>query len=603
VKPAVASSVKPATRPEGSKTAGAEVGPARQSSAQIAATVVIFSGISFLAFLAIFLLYSLHERRDTIEEAGRQDRSLARTLEQHAARSFDVADFLLRLATTSLAPDGQAVDEATARSVLASWSAYAPRSLAIFLVGAEGKPRYTSSTLTPNANLSDRAYFRFHLDPGNRGKFYIGPPILGRGTRQMVIPMSRAVRDAQGKLTAVMVVAIKLAYFDEFFESIDVGRHGVIGLYTTSGEALAVRPPAAAPEADAETTAKCPSVALAAQGQAEGTIKSEICGDDFPRITSFHLVAGYPLVIRVGLARDDVLATWRVDLWRYGAALVGIAILLALFNFILTQQLDERDRDRQALRAAMVEAEAANRAKSDFLANISHELRTPLNAIIGFSELIVSRLSGSPDNQVYADYARHICDSGNHLLELINDLLDLSKAESGRMELEDEIIDLRAAIERSVATIATLAERGRVTLSLELGEPLPLLHADSGKIRQILINLLSNAVKFTPVGGTVTLRAGIRPDGDFAIAVEDTGIGMSAEEIPVALSPFGQIGSALSRRHSGTGLGLPLTKRLVELHGGRLEIESFPGKGTVVTAYFPAARVEPAAPTTISSRA
>ncbi len=338
--------------------------------------------------------------------------------------------------------------------------------------------------------------------------------------------------------------------------------------------------------------AQCPTFRELAQGQTEGTLEKEVCEDGVPRITGFHVVAGYPLVIRVGLARNDVLATWRINGWRYGAALLAIAIGLALFNLMLVQQLAERDRDRQALRTAMVEAESANRAKSEFLANISHELRTPLNAIIGFSEIIESRLAGAPETRVFADYARHICDSGNHLLGLINDLLDLSKAESGRMELEQELIDVRVAIERSLATITTLAARGQIALAVEAPEHLPLLRADEVKLRQILINLLSNAVKFTPAGGAVTVRAGLEATGEFAISVEDTGIGMSAADIPVALEPFGQIGSALSRRHSGTGLGLPLTKRLVELHGGRLEIVSRPGKGTVVAAHFPASLVE-----------
>jgi PAS domain S-box-containing protein len=262
-----------------------------------------------------------------------------------------------------------------------------------------------------------------------------------------------------------------------------------------------------------------------------------------------------------------------------------------LFYEGTVRDITELRRAEDALRAAMAEVEAASLAKSYFLANISHELRTPLNAIIGFSEIMQNQLLGPVENATYLGYASDIYESGTHLLGLINEILDLSKAEAGRMEINDEIVEVPVLVERCVATLRPQADKTRITLHNVASATLPALVADRARLRQILVNLLSNAIKFTPERGNVTVTAFIDEDRRFAISVADTGIGMSPEQIPIALEPFRQIDSALNRAHGGTGLGLPLTKRLIELHGGAFEIESVLGQGTTVTVRFPQARV------------
>ena len=262
-----------------------------------------------------------------------------------------------------------------------------------------------------------------------------------------------------------------------------------------------------------------------------------------------------------------------------------------LFYEGTVRDITELRRAEEALRTAMSEVEAASRAKSYFLANISHELRTPLNAIIGFSEIMQNQLVGPIENPTYLGYARDIFESGTHLLGLINEILDLSKAEAGRMEINDEVVDVPVLVERCMATLRPQAEKTRVSMHSTMSGELPTLLADRARLRQILVNLLSNAVKFTPEGGKVTVTAFIDADRRFAISVADTGIGMSPEQIPIALEPFRQIDNALNRAHGGTGLGLPLSKRLIELHGGTFEIESSPGQGTTVTIRFPQTRV------------
>jgi signal transduction histidine kinase len=250
--------------------------------------------------------------------------------------------------------------------------------------------------------------------------------------------------------------------------------------------------------------------------------------------------------------------------------------------------LEARVRARTIdLQRASERAETANTAKSAFLANMSHELRTPLNAIIGFSEIMSDPQRWRIGPEQCKGYAHDITFSGQHLLKIINSILDLAKIEAGKTALKPEPIDIAALIARCTQMIDPVAEKAGVTLKTDLGDDLPIVSADEQLLRQALINLLANAVKFTAESGEVRISA--RPDGDdgVIIAVTDTGVGMSAEGVNVALAPFGQVDSGLARRQEGTGLGLPLAKAYVELHGGGLSIQSQPGTGTTVSVWLP----------------
>jgi signal transduction histidine kinase len=257
-------------------------------------------------------------------------------------------------------------------------------------------------------------------------------------------------------------------------------------------------------------------------------------------------------------------------------------------------ELEETKRDLEVKTAevtlALEAAAAGSQAKSQFLAAMSHELRTPLNAIIGFSELLKREMFGPLGDGRYRDYAQNIYDSGNHLLGLINDVLDFSKLEAGRFELQDDTVDLARTIADTVGIIGHQVEHSGLRLTVEVAQPLPLVRADDRRLRQILLNLIANSIKFTPEGGEVRISASADIQG-VTLAVADTGIGMSAEDIPTALDRFGQIDSRLSRKYDGTGLGLPLSKRLAELHGGSLEITSAIGAGTTVTVRLPRERI------------
>jgi signal transduction histidine kinase len=238
-------------------------------------------------------------------------------------------------------------------------------------------------------------------------------------------------------------------------------------------------------------------------------------------------------------------------------------------------------------------AEQASTAKSLFLANMSHELKTPLNAIIGFSETIKNQAMNPAAMKNCAEYAEGIFSSGHHLFELIGNILDISKIEAGRMALDDELIEIADLTKASIALLGQRATHKRITLEADLPEGVPLIRGDELKLRKALINLLSNAIKFTPEGGRVSIRVEPARNGGLVIAVSDTGIGMSPDEITIALEPFGQVDNGLAKLYDGTGIGLPLAKRLVELHGGKLAVESVKDAGTTIRAYLPANRVVP----------
>jgi len=245
----------------------------------------------------------------------------------------------------------------------------------------------------------------------------------------------------------------------------------------------------------------------------------------------------------------------------------------------------------ELLNQALIEANEANDAKSQFLANMSHELRTPLNSVIGFSEVIAQEIYGKIQNGKYLEYASHINTSSRFLLELINDLLNISQIEIGKVNIDEAEIDLSEIIETSLNIVRQQADDNQLALNFAAQDNLPTLIADHRYVSQILINLLSNAIKFTDPQGSIILRTNIHSNGELEIIVTDTGIGIPAEEIPLVLEPFGQVADSWTRDHGGVGLGLAICKELMELHGGNLSITSKVGKGTSVTITFPSTRI------------
>jgi signal transduction histidine kinase len=250
-----------------------------------------------------------------------------------------------------------------------------------------------------------------------------------------------------------------------------------------------------------------------------------------------------------------------------------------------------RKRFENELAGAKDEAEAANRAKTEFLANMSHELRTPLNAIIGFAEMMQRQSFGPLGHKRYDEYVGDINISGRHLLDMVNDILDLTKAEAGKLNLVDDNVDVAEIADTACRMVAPQARARSIIVSNRISRSLPRLRGDERRMTQILLNLMSNAVKFSNDGGRVDLDAFLDEDGSYVLMVRDNGIGIAEHDLPRVMQIFQQADSSHTRRHGGTGLGLPLAKRLIELHDGNLLLESSLGSGTRIIARFPASRV------------
>lgn len=279
--------------------------------------------------------------------------------------------------------------------------------------------------------------------------------------------------------------------------------------------------------------------------------------------------------------------------WHLASFILVMSVLGYLF-LMVHFSVSVRDRQTQRLEVATRNLEAASRHKSEFLANMSHELRTPLNAVIGFSEVLQARMFG-PLNEKQAEYVDDVLQSGRHLLSLINDILDLSKIEAGRAELELSTFDLADAIDNAMTLTKERALRRGLRLERHLAQDLGAIEADERKVKQVLINLLSNAVKFTRDGGTITVSASRGPDA-ITLAVRDTGIGIAAADQEVIFEEFRQAGNDYTRKQEGTGLGLTLARRFVELHGGRLWVTSAIGQGSTFSFTIPLRPSSAAAP-------
>jgi signal transduction histidine kinase len=408
--------------------------------------------------------------------------------------------------------------------------------------------------------------------------------------------LSRRLDFADGSASVTAVLTLRLEDLLDLRELQGFALDPAIRLYRSDGMLIAGLP-ASTPVGRIGADLPAPAVREAASF---GSFPELAPIDGRDRLGAYAGLDELGLMAVVGIDRALVFAEWRVRAeWVVVYTLARIGVSLAAFAWIFFA-LRREEAIRTALRQSILarrrtddarrRAEAASQAKSQFLAGFGHELRTPLNAIIGFSEMMTSEIFGPLGHPRYCEYAGDIRASGAHLVEIINDLLDNAKAEAGLLTLYETRFALGEVFDFVLRMLQPRAERGGLVLSAETAQPI-WLFADETRIRQILLNLVTNAIKYTPPGGAVRVAAALEPQGGILLTVADSGIGIGDGDLARIVQPFMQVDHARNRSGEGTGLGLPLTKRLTELHGGCLELTSQPGAGTIVRVRLPAHRL------------
>ncbi|HTP84707.1 MAG TPA: ATP-binding protein [Alphaproteobacteria bacterium] len=555
-------------------------------------------GLAVLAVLILTLLwgglalYLGHDKAQTLDNANRQGENLSRAFAEHITSILRSFDQTLRAMVYDYAQDADRFDAATA---LEKHGVLRDATIQVAFIDQDGD-LVSSNIATPNegVNLKDREHFKVHV-ARDTGAMFVSTPVIGRVSGRWSIQLTRRVNNPDGSFAGIMLISLDPEYLAKFYESIDIGPNGGIAVVGLDGivRARATGSGVLDIGQDLSKSALLRNAARSPNGRFEG----EGLIDHADRLFNYHTIAGYPMIVNVGLARVDVLANYVLRRNLMIAAALTVSLVLMAAAGMLMHQAGLQTQTETALRryhAELIEsrneADAANRAKSEFLANMSHELRTPLNAIIGFSDFMASGGLGPAGSPKYLEYARDINSSGRHLLDMISEVLDMSKIEAGQYELVLEDVDLSETVEFCVRLVAGRATAGQISLVNLVGTELPKVRADARALRQILLNLLSNAVKFTPAGGRVTVSATAAGPHDIRLTVSDTGVGISADDLKRVGEPFRQLGRTLTKPQEGTGLGLAITKRLAEMHGGKLEFESAPGRGTAVLVTLPAVR-------------
>jgi two-component system cell cycle sensor histidine kinase PleC len=580
-----------------------------------------------------FIAWSLWSEYRAANERGRiEGYNLTAAFASELTMTFDSISAALRVIDNNVkdAPP----DTHEAARLREAIGAVAGPNIDVTVAGPDG--RLVFSTLHPDPgplDFSQRRHFIAHRDnpiapPPNAtlpdttlpdtGLIVDPPPA---GTAGKTIEVSRRLETADGRFAGEAMLLLQPGSLFTLNHEIDLGRRGMIVVAGTDGIVRAGFD-RDHPDGLVGVGTDLRGAPYPAQLEPGGTAVYRRISrvDSVDRLITIRSLERYPLRVLVGLDLDDVLGPARAHIRLIALVGFGASAILAILTALLLREVWRRtnreielayDRDRLILAQAQIEADrarlaeanlelqaskesadAANQARSQFLAHMSHELRTPLHAIIGFSELIQDQAPARPGSPPIAGYAADIWSSGRHLLELINTILDISKVESGTATLTESVFPVADLARSSLVHVRAQAEASNIAIDLRVPDCLVRIRADRTRLLQVLVNLLSNAVKFTPHNGRIVLCVTESETGQPVFSVADTGIGMTQAEIEIALEPFGQVDNTFSRSFEGTGLGLPLARKLVELHGGRLELTSVKGKGTTAKVILPAERAQ-----------
>ncbi len=554
------------------------------------------------ALIGMFSWMLSHSYEITVDDTFDSSSNLALSVEQFVAHTITTIDLSLQVISDEI-DAGEARSPRAMQALLAARLKRLPEIAGLAVLDPDGRVRASSADFLPvGAELASAAFFRQAREQDGI-QVALGDPSGQRADGKQLM-LSRRYQRADGSVAGVVAATLNRDYLQKFFSTLHIGKSGIIMVATNDGTALVSWPfrEDYIGKNFGQTTLFTQWLPFAASG----VLTLHLPEAGAWRITGYQRVEKLPLVALVALSRREALAPWRGTMVVQTVAGMALLAALLLMAWYLNREFTARlgaygqlSTTVQELDQARLAAEDSSRVKSQFMAHMSHELRTPLNAIIGFSEMIRDAVVG-PISARYRDYAVDIHKSGAHLLRLINDVLDLSKVEAGGLDLHEETVSLADLVDDCQRLINDGLIAGELKLIIELPPDLPAIRGDAVRLKQVLLNLLSNAVKFTPRGGSIQLSAAMTGEGGIALAIRDTGIGMAPEEIPRALEPFRQLDDAFNRRFEGSGLGLPLARRLAEMHGGQLRITSATGMGTTATLILPASRVIAPAPATLN---
>jgi signal transduction histidine kinase len=572
--------------------------------------IVVASLAIATVIVATAYFVSIKLREQTVENTQRELTTVSRITAERTEQTFSAADLLARSIQSLVAnfpgdpaiPLRERLGTPQFHDALVKQRSLLPQVNLAVVADANGTVVAHSEFFpTKPIDTSSAEVFQVLRAEPDRG-LMIGEPVRSTTTNEWMIFLCRALTDATGKFAGLVYVGLPIDYFEKYFSTADVGATGAIVLGDRNVRMLARWPhkeewigiKLAGPVTDLPNAA------------GESWLRYTGPNADALRMmaTTRFEVQGIPLFLSVSQDASALLQPWvNALVWIVVFAVASLIGLAALAGFIVRAVRDEErwsgtllERETRLsnqaaeLLVARDEAERANRVRGEFLANMSHELRTPLNAISGFSDLLANELFGPLGDPRYREFVLDIQTSGKHLLEVIGNILDLTKVDAGKLSLDEQEVDLGELMALTGRLVSEQAQASGVRLDIKLPvDPVTLL-ADPTRLKQILLNLLSNAIKFTPNGGEVVLFHEVIDDSVF-LRVADTGIGMTPEEVIQVMERFRQVDNSFSRRHEGTGLGLPLTKSLTELHGGSLEIQSMPGKGTTASVRLPGSRL------------
>jgi signal transduction histidine kinase len=558
----------------------------RRSRSPRIRNLIGFSVLIMLLFCVIVAYQGSHAYKQAVRDGEQNAIRLARILADHVELTFLGVDLSLRRAIERQYFNtlfGNNLPEYTEQNFKV-WLNETPQIVALALINDKGDvevaahKRNYDHWLDYHKTMIGQKLFE-HMREADDTYVFIGKHYTA--DNGSLIIMSRRYNQLNGEFGGIVVAAINPSYFVDFYTSIATGTQRFMSLMLPDGTVLASGPFVSA--LDDELSRNW----LNEQENLSDQVRSKTARvGDSTKIVSLKELKNMPIVISVVLDEEDFLYGWRQSRMKD----VGFLALFTLFGSILS--FFAVAMAKQIIRVEESEGAAilASQAKSEFLANMSHELRTPLNAIIGFSEMINSGYFG-PLNTKQKERVHDINLCGSHLLQLITDILEFSKGDAGKLELAEEKVDMAEIVNEGVRIMNGKFRTKNIHIVVAIEPDLPPLWGDKRKIRQVLINLLSNSVKFTPENGTVTVSARLEQHHNMVLTVADTGIGIAEEDIPKALSVFGQVHR--SKSHEGTGLGLPLCKMYAELHDGKLLLTSKIGEGTTVRVVFPHQRVLP----------